>query len=406
MARADAARWEFTRRLRKGAFGWRSRPAIERVRQAVSEIKRIARRDPVLAAEGAVLFLERVSPALEHVDSSSGAIGTAVNHAIEELVAVIAGARVDAKTRERWLDRLWEAHASDAIPYIERLGDFWGEICVSPEIASAWADQLAPIVDMAFSPDPQRRGFFHGTTACLSALFRAGRHEEILALLQKDRLLFWPYREWGVRALAALGRPDEAIAYGEASRGLNTSPIAIAAACEQVLLAAGRVEEAYRRYSFEATRATSYLATYRALARKYPHKRPEELMEDLVASTPGDEGKWFATAKEMGLFDAAIRLANRTPGDPRTLARAARDFAEARPDFAVDAGLAALRWLVEGYGYEITGADVWAAYTTTMNAAEKSGRAGEVRERIRTLVASETYGERFVTRVLGRTLGL
>ncbi len=135
-------------------------------------------------------FLERVSPALEHVDSSSGAIGTAVNHAIEELVAVIAGAPADAKTREGWLERLWDAHANDAIPYIERLGDFWGGLCVSPEIASAWADRLAPIVEMALSPDPQRHGFFHGPTACLSALFRAGRHAGILALLEKDRVPF------------------------------------------------------------------------------------------------------------------------------------------------------------------------------------------------------------------------
>jgi hypothetical protein len=44
-----------------------------------------------------VLFLERVSPALEHVDGSSGAIGTAVNRAIEDLVAVIARAPVDAR---------------------------------------------------------------------------------------------------------------------------------------------------------------------------------------------------------------------------------------------------------------------------------------------------------------------
>ncbi|HSC27114.1 MAG TPA: hypothetical protein VLD67_07560, partial [Vicinamibacterales bacterium] len=199
MSKAKAAHWEFTRRFRRSAFGWKSRPAITRVRQAVSEIKTVARYDPVLAAEGAVLFLERVSPALEHVDSSSCATGTAVNHAVEELVAVIARAPADLRTREGWLDRLWEAHANDAIPYLERLGDFWGELCVSPEIASAWADQLVSIVEMALSPDPQRRGFFHGTTACLSTLFRAGRHEEILALLQKDRLLFWPYREWGVR---------------------------------------------------------------------------------------------------------------------------------------------------------------------------------------------------------------
>ncbi len=89
MPRGRPAHWEFARRFRRGAFGWKSQPAIQRVRQAVSEIKTVARHDPAQAAEGAVLFLERVSPALEHVDSSSGAIGTAVNHAIEELMAVI-----------------------------------------------------------------------------------------------------------------------------------------------------------------------------------------------------------------------------------------------------------------------------------------------------------------------------
>jgi tetratricopeptide (TPR) repeat protein len=259
---------------------------------------------------------------------------------------------------------------------------------------------------MAWSPDPERRGYFHGTMACFSALLRAGRHEEILALLEKDPFPWWPYRQWGVRALAALGRPDEAIAYAEASRGVNDSPVAIAIACEAILLASGRVEEAYRRYALAATHGTSHLATYRALARKYPQKRPEELLGDLVATTPGDEGKWFATAKELGLFGEAIRLANQAPCDPKTLTRAARDFAGVRPEFAVEAGLAALHWLAEGHGYEITGADVWAAYTHTMKAAEQAGRAGDVRDRIRTLVARETYGERFVTRILGRTLGL
>ena len=406
MSKARTPPWAFTRRIRRGAFGWKSQPAIARVRQAVSEIKKVARRDPVLGAEGAVLFLERVSPALEHVDGSSGAIGTAVNHAVEELVTIIARAPAGAKAREAWLERLWDAHANDAIPYIERLGDFWGDLCVSPETASAWADRLVPIVEMAWSPDPERRGFFHGTMACFSALLRAGRHEEILALLEKDQVPWWPYRQWGARALAALGRPDEAIAYAEASRGINDSPVAIAIACEAILLASGRVEEAYRRYALAATHGTSYLATYRALVRKYPQKRPEELLGDLVATTPGDEGKWFATAKELGLFSEAIRLANQAPCDPKTLTRAARDFAAVRPEFAVEAGLAALHWLAEGYGYEITGADVWAAYTHTMKAAEQAGRAGEVRDRIRALVARETYGERFVTRILGRTLGL
>lgn len=209
-----------------------------------------------------------------------------------------------------------------------------------------------------------------------------------------------------MRALVALGRPDEAIRYAEASRGLNDSPIDIARACEEILLAAGRAEEAYRRYAITASPAASYLAAYRGLARKYPEKRPEALLADLVATTPGEEGKWFATAKDVGLLDEAILLANHSPCDPRTLARAARDFGARRPEFAVEAGLAALRWLVEGYGYEITGADVWAAYAATTKAAEAAGRAGEVREQIRTLVANDTSGEGFVRRILGRDLGL
>ncbi|MBI4635889.1 MAG: hypothetical protein HY727_06015 [Candidatus Rokubacteria bacterium] len=54
------------------------------------------------------------------------------------------------------------------------------------------------------------------------------------------------------------------------------------------------------------------------------------MLRDLVATTPGDEGKWFATAKEVGLFDEAIRLANQTPCDPKTLSP--EPFAKARPD--------------------------------------------------------------------------
>jgi hypothetical protein len=58
---------------------------------------------------------------------------------------------------------------------------------------------------------------------------------------------------------------------------------------------------------------------------------------------------------------------------------------------------------VLGYGYEITGADVWAAYSSTLKAAEASGKGNEVRERIRQIVGAEPPGG-FVSRVLGREL--
>jgi hypothetical protein len=142
---AGRHRWAFTARFRRHAFGWRSQPAIQRVKEAVTEIKGVARKNPKLAADGAVAFIERVSPALENVDSSSGAIGTAVNHAIRDLVAIIGSAPADAKMRDGWLERLWEAHEADQIPYIERLADCWGELCVTKELASAWADRLVGI---------------------------------------------------------------------------------------------------------------------------------------------------------------------------------------------------------------------------------------------------------------------
>lgn len=405
MAKASAHKWEFPARFRRYAFGWKSQPAIKRIKEAVSEIKKVARKDKLLAAEGAVLFLEKVSPALEQVDSSSGSIGTAVNNAIAALVDIIAAAPADDKTRDAWMERLWEAYQEDGIPYIELLGDYWGELCVSKATASRWADQLVGTCRMAWSPDPNLRGFFKGTTNCLSALLAAGRYDELLALLEMAPYKMWHYREYGVKALAALGKKAEAIRYAEEGRGLNDSPIAIARACEEVLLSSGFADEAYERYGLLANQAGTYAASFRAIAKKYPHKNPAQILEDLVAHTPGEEGKWFAAAKDAKLYDEAIALANSTPCSPQTLTRAARDFEEKRPGFAIEAGMAALHWLVEGYGYEITGLDVLNAYAHTMKAAENAGCAAETQKRIHDLVAREPSGERFVTKVLGRQLG-
>lgn len=406
MAKASAHKWEFRARFRRHAFGWRSQPPIKRVKQAVSEIKKVARKDELLAAEGAVLFLEKVSPALEHVDSSSGAIGTAVNNAIAALVDIIAAAPADEKTRKKWLERLWDAYQDDGIPYIELLGDYWGELCVSKETASRWADQLIGTCKMAWSLDPTLRGFLKGTTNCLSALLAAERYDELLELLEMAPYKMWHYRQYGVKALAALGKKAEAIRYAEEGRGLNDSPVAIARACEEVLLSSGLADEAYERYGLLANQAGTYAAWFRAVAKKYPHKKPEEILDDLVAETPGEEGKWFAAAKDAKLFDEAIALANRTPCSPRTLTRAARDFETKKPEFAIEAGMAALHWLAEGYGYEITGLDVLNAYSHTTKAAENAGCAEQTQKRIRELIARESIGERFVTKMLGRHLGL
>jgi hypothetical protein len=365
----------------------------------------VARHDKLLGAEGAVLLLERLSPALEHVDSSSGAIGSTVNHAIDALVEIIASASSDPETRDRWLERLWEAYQADEIPYIETLGDHWGELCGTPAVAAGWADRLIGVCRMAFDPDPNVRGYFHGTTVCLSALLAAGRHQEILDLLALNPRTIWHYRQYGVKALAAMGRPAEAVRYAEEGRGLNDSAVAIARVCEAILLAAGDRELAYRRYGVMANQAGTYTAWFRAVLKKYPDRRPADILDDLVAETPGEDGKWFAAAKDAKLFDKAIALANLTPCSPQTLTRAARDFAETNPMFAVEAGATAIRWLAQGHGYEVTALDVHSAYTHTMNAAKRAGRADEIRALIRHYVTDGPLRE-FMTTVLGRELGL
>jgi len=216
----------------------------------------------------------------------------------------------------------------------------------------------------------------------------------------------WHYRQYGVKALAAMGKKAEAIRYAEEGGGLNDSPVAIARACEEILLTSGFADDAYRRYGLVANRAGTYVAWFRAVVRKYPHKTPAEILSDLVELTPDDEGKWFAAAKDARLFDEAISLANQTPCSPQTLTRAARDFSDENPAFALEAGLTALRWLVEGYGYEITALDVLNAYSFTMKAAETAGRAAETRQRIRNLMAAKASRESFVIRVLAPRLGI
>jgi len=378
-------KWQFSPRFRRHAFGWRSDTPIQRIKEALTEIKQVARKNPVLAAEGAVTLLEKLSPALEHVDSSSGSLGAAVNKAIVTLVAIIGKAEVKPADRQRWLERLWQALENDAIPYIELLGDYWGELCVSPEVASHWADTLLPPLESTWSPTTPGHQYFKGTSACLASLYAAGRHEELLALIDKAPFKWWHNRRWGVKALSTMGKKAEAIRYAEESRGLNDPGWQIAQACEAILLSSGLHDEAYRRYALEANQATTHLARFRAIAKKYPHKQPEDILRDLIASTPGAEGKWFAAAKDAGLFAVATELATRSPTDPRTLTRAARDFAAKQPDFALASGMAALRWMALGYGYEITVDDVLDAYIATMHAAAGAGVSaedanGEIRE--------------------------
>jgi hypothetical protein len=112
-------KWTFLSRFRAGAYSWKaSRLACQRLREAVSEIKKVAKKDPLIGAEGAVRLMEKIWPALEHVDSSSGALGSAVNKTLDDLIPIVVNAPADEKTRNNWLDRLWQAMEDDGVDYL------------------------------------------------------------------------------------------------------------------------------------------------------------------------------------------------------------------------------------------------------------------------------------------------
>lgn len=394
-------KWTFAARFRAGVYGWKaSRLACQRLREAVSEIKKVAKKDPNAGAAGAVRLMENLWPALEHVDSSSGALGAAVNRTLEAVIPIINKAPADEKTRGKWLDRLWRAMADDGVDYLSPVGDRWGELCGSVDVAGRWADELVPALRACWT-DPNPGGYFNGATACLSCLLVTGRYQELLDLLELPRHSFWHYRRYGVEALLALGRKADAVQYAEASRGLNEPDAVIDQACEAILISSGLYEEAYQRYGLSAAVGNSFLARFRAVAKRYPMKDPSQILADLIATTPGEEGKWFATAKELKLYDLALELANRIPCDPKTLTRAARDYLEVEPAFALGSAMAALHWLSEGWGYEVTSADVAAAYDRAIDAAARLNNIDDVTAQIMQLVeSSDSASVRFVRQSL------
>jgi hypothetical protein len=361
-------RWAFKPRFRAQAFGCEPEPAVAAVEEAVAEILGHRERDPVFAAEGGVGFLMRVSPALEVVDASTGAIGAAVDKAIATLTPLIAGAPANAKKRERWIERLFAAHAADRVPFLVPLGERFGELCGNKALASVWAERLLPYTRKALEPEEHLRGHFHGTVPCLSALFHAERYDELLALVEVDA--YWPYRRWAMRAMLACGKKAEALRLAEGCRPMSATPQAIDQASEAILLSSGLWEQAYKRYALRANLQPSMLATYLALREKYPQRAAQDILVDLGEA------------------------------DPHKLARAAIDHAHEDAEFGIEAGLLALEWWAVGSEPPKESSEVLAVYRTIMRAADELGESAEVRARVDQLMAESQSGVNLVRMAL------
>ena len=71
------------------------------------------------------------------------------------------------------------------------------------------------------------------------------------------------------------------------------------------------------------------------------------------------------------------------------------------PAFALGSAIAALRWLSEGWGYEVTSVDVVEAYDRAMDAAATLNKVDDVTEQIEQLVeVDDSFAARFVREAL------
>jgi hypothetical protein len=376
MVRKPSHPWAFKRGMRAGAFGWRgSAKAIERLRSANSEIRAVNRADPVAAAEGVVALAERIWPAFEHIDTSSGALGSAVQRTLEDLVPLLIAAPADEQTRAHWLERLREEVVDDGVDYLGPISDRFGEIASFPALINLHADRDLDLIREAWA-DHARFTHIATATLTLSCLLEAGRHEELLALLAVKKARLWFDEKFAAEALLRQGRDDAALA--RAAMLLTEDRQAwgrhdIARFCEGILVRQGKADEAYRRFGLPTAAGNTWLAMWRDLTKRYPDRDTRALLEDLIA-LHGRKGKWFAAAKTAGYLDIALECASDDEAAPATLIRAARDFAVKKPAFAAQVALHAIRHLLAGRGYEATPLDIDAAVDHLMAASRRMDR--------------------------------
>ncbi|WP_101069211.1 hypothetical protein [Roseovarius salinarum] len=404
MARKSTHKWAFKPGLRAGAFGWRgSAKAIDRLKAASTEIRAARRSDPVTAAEGVVALAARIWPAFEHIDTSSGALGTAVYRTLETLLPILIDAPADQKTRAAWLERLRTAILDDGVDYLAPISERFGEIAAFPALMNDHADRDLDLIRAAWS-DHARFSHCPTATLTLSCLLEAGRHEDVLALLDTTKTRLWFHEKFAADALLRQGYAEDALARAAALLEGDRAPWGhhdIARFCETVLQQQGRPEEAYRRFGLPSAAGNTWLAMWRDLVKRYPERDPREVLEDLIA-WHGRKGKWFAAAKSAGYLDIALDCAAAPEAAPATLIRASRDFAASEPVFATRVALHAVAHLLAGRGYDASPRDIDAAIDHAMVASRAAGEAAWATEELRALAGRGASDDHMAGRLRAR----
>lgn len=394
--------WEFTRFFRAGVFKWNGTAlASKRIHAAIREIKQVAKKDSCSAAQGAVNFVEKCGRAIEHIDSSSGAIGNAVNSALYEVAAIIGTAELTSKDRLSLVERIWESWEEEECGYYDVLSELWPKFCREPEIMTYWADRFLPIVTLVFK-STEAGAYFKGSEPCLACLFETGRYDEVIDILQnKERILF-DYLQYVIKVAAAKGDLDAALKMvDEYMCDPYISPYAVARLGEELLMQSGRIEEAYRKYAFRLPFQTTGLATFTTIHKRYPKISPQRIINDLLANDPGNERRYFAAARKIGMIELAIEIAEKYDVEPKTLTTASKDYVEKDPDLSLRFGLLALQRYANGYGYEPEYADVQKCHDSVCTAAVNAGKKDEVTGKVRVLAENDKSVRKLVALVVG-----
>ncbi|MDP2739276.1 MAG: hypothetical protein Q8O82_11415 [Pseudorhodobacter sp.] len=390
MASKPSHKWAFKPGMRAGAYSWNSSAkASERLKAASAEIRAISRTDPITAAEGVIALAQRIWPAFEHIDTSSGALGNAVRRTLEELLPILIEAPADEKTRAHWLEQLREAILDDGVDYLAPIADRFGQIAAYPALMNLHADRDLDLIREAWA-DHSRFSHVTSGTLTLSCLLKARRYDDLMALLALTKTSLWFDMKFGAEALRRQGRDDEALAFAEALLKDDRRPWGyqdIAQFCEGILVGQGRKDEAYRRFGLPTAAGNTYLAMWRDLVKRYPDLDARKILEDLI-ETQGTKGKWFAAAKTAKYLDIAVDCAAHPDAAPATLIRAARDFAIKEPAFAAQVGLLAIAHLLAGRGYEPSPLDIDEAVSHVMAASARIGQGDWMRRELHRLAAN------------------
>jgi hypothetical protein len=169
---------------------------------------------------------------------------------------------------------------------------------------------------------------------------------------------------------------------------------------EEILLNAGRTEEAYERYAFLRPFRMTGLATLSALRKRYPDISPERILNDLIDADPGNERRYFAAARKIGMVSLALEIAEKHNVEPKTLTTACKDYLEKDVELSLRFGCMALQRYADGYGYEPELPDIRRCYEFVCMAAERAGKRDEINRKLQQMAMNDKSKRKMVASVV------